>query len=174
MSVFPDLERFDLVLVENGAVLYDPVTRGQMLLGDPPPQALLNAFHRRKIPLLIGEVVVETWSAHRAGILRAIEEAGVPRELTYNKSSVLILPPGVHKGSGLLQALARFGIAPENAAGIGDAENDHALLEASGVAVAVPHAIPALKEQADYILSPVELIERILTPSATHASDRRG
>jgi hydroxymethylpyrimidine pyrophosphatase-like HAD family hydrolase len=98
----------------------------------------------------------------------------VPRELTYNKSSVLINPPGVHKGFGLLAALQQFGISPERTAGIGDAENDHELLAASGVAIAVPHAIPALKTRAHHILSPIELIARILSiPSATPASDRR-
>jgi hydroxymethylpyrimidine pyrophosphatase-like HAD family hydrolase len=125
------------------------------------------------VPLLIGDVVLETWSSHRNAITRAIEESGVPRDLTYNKSSVLILPPGVHKGYGLLAALKQFGISPANTAGIGDAENDHDLLAASGLAVAVPHAIPALKSRAHHILNPIELIARILaTPSATPAWDR--
>jgi hypothetical protein len=162
------------VIVENGAVLFDPLTGRQTLLAGPPPEPLLAALRRRNVPLLMGDVVLETWSSYGAAIAEAIEESGVPRELTYNKSSVLILPPGVHKGSGLLAALKQFGISPKNTAGIGDAENDHALLAASGFAIAVPHAIPALKSQAHHILSPIELIARILTiPNATPASDPR-
>jgi hydroxymethylpyrimidine pyrophosphatase-like HAD family hydrolase len=142
-----------------------------LLLAGPPPKALLHALRRRNVPLLAGEVILESWTSYSTAIDRAIEESGVPRELTYNKSSILINPPGVHKGFGLLAALRQFGIAPENTAGIGDAENDHGLLAASGVAVAVPHAIPALKRQAHHILSPIELIARILTPSVKPASD---
>jgi hydroxymethylpyrimidine pyrophosphatase-like HAD family hydrolase len=117
-------------------------------------------------------VILETWTSYSTAIDQAIKESGVPRELTYNKSSVLINPPGVHKGYGLLAALKQFGISPQNTAGIGDAENDHDLLAASGIAVAVPHAIPALKKRAHHILGPIELIARILTPSAKPASDQ--
>lgn len=172
-SVFSKLALFDLIVVENGALLYDPHSRLQTLLAPPPPQSLLDAFRRRNIPVLVGDVVLETWSSYLAPIHEAIEESGVPRDLAFNKSSVLILPPGVDKGSGLRAALGQLGISAEHAAGIGDAENDHALLAACGLAVAVPHAIPALKQQAGVILSPVELIGRILTPSEERASDLR-
>jgi hypothetical protein len=170
--VFPDFDFFDLIVVENGAVLYDPHTRTNTLLASPPPKALLDAFRRLGVPLLAGQVILETWSSYSSAIDRAIEESGVARGLTYNKSSVLINPPGVHKGFGLLAALRQFGISAENTAGIGDAENDHDLLAASGLAIAVPHAIPALKKRAHHILGPIELISKILTPSATPASDR--
>jgi haloacid dehalogenase-like hydrolase len=152
--------------------MYDPQTRLNTLLADPPPRALLEAFRRRGVPLLAGHVILETWTSYSTAIDQAIKESGVPRELTYNKSSVLINPPGVHKGYGLLAALKQFGISPQNTAGIGDAENDHDLLAASGIAVAVPHAIPALKKRAHHILGPIELIARILTPSAKPASDQ--
>jgi hydroxymethylpyrimidine pyrophosphatase-like HAD family hydrolase len=169
---FPDLDFFDLIIVENGAVMYDPHARRTTLLAGPPPKPLLDAFHRRGVPLLAGHVILETWSSYATAVDHAIEESGVPRELTYNKSSVLINPPGVHKGHGLLAALKQLGISPANTAGIGDAENDHELLAASGVAVAVPHAISALKKQAHHILSPSELVSKILTPIVKPASDR--
>jgi hydroxymethylpyrimidine pyrophosphatase-like HAD family hydrolase len=172
-SVFSKLALFDLVVVENGAVLYDPHVPLQTLLAPPPPQALLDALRRRSIPMLVGEVALETSSSYLIPIREAIEESGVPRDLAFNKSSVLILPPGVDKGSGLRAALGQLGISPEHAAGIGDAENDHALLAACGLAVAVPHAIPALKQQAGVILSAVELIGRILTPNEEHSSGLR-
>ena len=172
ISVFPDLELFDLLIVENGAVMFDPHARRNTLLADPPPKALLDALHRRSVPLLKGHVILETWTSYSSAIDRAIEESGVARHLTYNKSSILINPPGVHKGHGLLAALKHFGISPTNTAGIGDAENDHDLLAASGLAVAVPHAIPELKKRAHHILGPIELIAKILTPTAGPASDR--
>jgi hypothetical protein len=157
------------VIVENGAVLYDPHARRTTLLAEPPPAALMNALRRRKVPLLEGQVILETWTTYSTAIAQAIDESKTPRHLTYNKGSVLINPPGVHKGHGLLAALAQFGISAENTAGIGDAENDHDLLAASGLAIAVPHAIPELKKRAHHILGPIELISRILTPSAKPA-----
>jgi hydroxymethylpyrimidine pyrophosphatase-like HAD family hydrolase len=171
VTVFPDLHLFDLVIVENGAVLYDPHTQRNTLLAEAPPKALLEALRRRGVPLLAGHVILETWVSYATAIAHAIEESGVPRQLTYNKSSVLILPPGVHKGFGLFAALKLLGISPENTAGIGDAENDHDLLAASGIAIAVPHAIPELKLRAHHILGPIELISRILTPSVKPALD---
>ncbi len=114
-------------------------------------------------------MILETWTTHSTAIAQAIDESKTPRHLTYNKGSVLINPPGVHKGHGLLAALAQFGISAENTAGIGDAENDHDLLAASGLAIAVPHAIPELKRRAHHNLGPIELISRILTPSAKPA-----
>jgi hydroxymethylpyrimidine pyrophosphatase-like HAD family hydrolase len=127
-------------------------------------------LRRRGVPLLAGHVILETWSTYSTAVDQAIEESGVTRQLTYDKSSILINPPGVHKGSGLLAALKQLGIPASDTAGIGDAENDHELLESSGMAVAVPHAIPELKKKAHHIMGPVELISRILTPSATPAS----
>jgi hydroxymethylpyrimidine pyrophosphatase-like HAD family hydrolase len=164
VSVFPNLDVFDLIVVENGAVLYDPHVPTNTLLAEPPPHSLLDALRRGGVPLLTGHVILETWSSYAAAVDYAIEDSGVPRHLTYNKSSILINPPGVHKGHGLLAALQRFGISAKDTAGIGDEENDHEMLAASGVAVAVPHAIPELKLRAHHILGPIELISRILTP----------
>jgi hydroxymethylpyrimidine pyrophosphatase-like HAD family hydrolase len=173
LSVCPDLTVFDLVLVENGGVIYDPRTREETPLADAPPRQLVEAIRRRGVPMVVGRVVLETWSLYRNEIEDAIAETGVSRDLTFNKDAVIILPPGVNKGSGLVTALKQLGISTGQTAGIGDAENDHDLLAVCGLRVAVPRAIEALKAQAHLVLTPIELIDRILTPSAAPASDRR-
>jgi hydroxymethylpyrimidine pyrophosphatase-like HAD family hydrolase len=167
LTVCPDLTIFDLVLVENGAVLYDPTTREERPLADPPPQSLLDAFKRREIPVLVGRVVLETYATYHEAVQEALAETRVAREITFNNTAIIILPPGVHKGSGLVVALEQFGISLEQTAGIGDAENDHDLLAVCGLAVAVPNAIDALKKRAHVVLSPIELIDKILTPSSS-------
>jgi energy-coupling factor transporter ATP-binding protein EcfA2 len=44
-----------------------------------------------------------------------------------------------------------MGISPHNAVGVGDAENDHALLAACEAAVAVSNALPMLQNKADWV-----------------------
>src|SRR5581483_8290233 len=48
-------------------------------------------------------------------------------------------------------ALEQLGYSPHNVVGVGDAENDHALLSACECGVAVANALPVLKERADYV-----------------------
>lgn len=43
ISVFPRLDLFELVVAENGALLYQPSTREHKPLGDPPLPAFVAA-----------------------------------------------------------------------------------------------------------------------------------
>ena len=74
----------------------------------------------------------------------------------------------MNKASGLQAALAALGYSPHNVVGVGDAENDHTLLQLCEAGVAVQNALMSLKEDADLVTqSPhgegvTELIDRIL------------
>jgi hypothetical protein len=63
----------------------------------------------------------------------------------------MLLPPGIDKASGLAAALRELDLRPDGVVGVGDAENDHALLGLCGFAAAVANALPALKERAHYV-----------------------
>lgn len=65
----------------------------------------------------------------------------------------MILPAGVTKGTGVTDTLGRLGISPHSAIGVGDAENDHALLAACELGVAVANAVAPLAEHADLVLT---------------------
>jgi hydroxymethylpyrimidine pyrophosphatase-like HAD family hydrolase len=86
----------------------------------------------------------------------------------FNKGSVMVLPSGTNKATGLAVALGELGLSARDTVGVGDAENDHAFLAACGCAVAVANALPMLKERADLVTvgargaGVVELIERML------------
>ena len=95
--------------------------------------------------------ILATDEAFSERALTAIREAGVERTLVFNKGSLMLLPGGVTKGTGLLAALAALELSPRNVVAVGDAENDHAFLALAECAVAVAGAIPALKERADYV-----------------------
>src|SRR5262249_33658503 len=91
--------------------------------------------------------------------------AGVERALVFNKGSLMLLPGGTTKGTGLLAALASMELSPHNVVAVGDAENDHAFLAPAECAVAVANAIAALKGRADHVTARgngagvIELIE---------------
>jgi energy-coupling factor transporter ATP-binding protein EcfA2 len=63
----------------------------------------------------------------------------------------MILPSGINKATGLKAALAELGLSPHNTLGIGDAENDHALISACELGIAVGNALPLLQERADFV-----------------------
>ena len=60
-SVFPDVALFDLVVAENGGVLYDPRRPVHWPLAAPPPAEFLARLRARGVdPLAVGEVIVAT------------------------------------------------------------------------------------------------------------------
>jgi hydroxymethylpyrimidine pyrophosphatase-like HAD family hydrolase len=146
------LGNFDLIVAENGAVLHDPLTGEVRGLGTPPPEKFVAELQRRGVtPLSIGASIVATREPYEQLVIEVIKEMGLEHQVIFNKGAVMILPPGVNKASGLRVALAELRIDPANTVAVGDAENDHALLEMCGLAVAVTNAIPSLIEQADWV-----------------------
>jgi hypothetical protein len=63
---------------------------------------------------------------------------------------LLLLPPGVDKASGVMEALKELGVSRHNLVAIGDGENDLPLFAAAGHAVAVSNAGPEARRQADH------------------------
>ncbi len=176
--VFPHLQLFDRVVAENGALLFTPQTSEEQVLCAPPSQPFVDALRRRHVePLSVGRAIVATWEPHDATVLEVLRELGLELNVVFNKGAVMVLPSGVNKASGLDAALKSLGLSHHNAIGIGDAENDHALLARCQVAVAVANALPALKEAADIVTRGVrdagvrELIDELITDDL---ADRSG
>jgi hydroxymethylpyrimidine pyrophosphatase-like HAD family hydrolase/energy-coupling factor transporter ATP-binding protein EcfA2 len=151
-SVCPDVDRmFDAIVAENGALLYLPDRREVKALGEPPQLQLVEELRRRNVPFAVGTSIIATVEEHAAAALAAIRETGLERTLIFNKGSVMLLPGGVTKETGLAAALRTLELSHHNTVGIGDAENDHAFLAKCECAVAVADAVPALRERADYV-----------------------
>ena len=145
------LTSFDLVVGENGAVLHDPRSGETRGLGAPPPPHFVEEMVRRGVPLSVGISIIATVEPHEQAALEVIKELGLEHQLIFNKGAVMILPPGVNKASGLRVALEQLGIDPAETVAVGDAENDHALLEMCGLGVAVANALPSLQERAGWV-----------------------
>jgi hypothetical protein len=153
-SVCPELDAmFDLVVAENGALLYIPATREARVLGDAPEAALVDTLQRRGVPFDVGGAILATTAEYAEPTLAAIQEVGVERALVFNKGALMLLPGGMTKGTGLTAALNLTQLSAHNLAGIGDAENDHAFLAMCECAAAVADAVPALQERADVVTS---------------------
>jgi hypothetical protein len=169
MSVFPQIDLFDLVVAENGALLYNPTSHEEKLLGSQPPEEFIKLLRDRGVdPLSVGRVIVATWHPNETKVLEAIRELGLELQIIFNKDAVMILPSGVNKATGLTAALNELGLSPDNTVGVGDAENDHAFLSLCACGVAVANALPMLKERADFVTAGargagvVELIDKMI------------
>jgi hydroxymethylpyrimidine pyrophosphatase-like HAD family hydrolase len=153
MTVHPDLDIFERVVAENGALLYRPSTKERRRLAEPPPPAFLAALRRRGVtPLAAGEVIVATREPHEAAVLETIRDLGLELQVIFNKGAVMVLPAGVNKATGLTAALAELKISPHNVVGVGDAENDHSFLKLCERSAAVGGALPAVRDTADLVL----------------------
>jgi HAD superfamily hydrolase (TIGR01484 family) len=167
-QIFPELNIFQRVVAENGALLYRPESREEKLLCEPPSEILLERLQELKVPFSVGRGIVASWEPHQDNILRAIRELGLELHLIFNKGAVMVLPSGVNKRTGLKAALDELGISPHNVVGFGDAENDHAFLAVCECAVAVANALPTVKQRADVVTTAshgagvVEIIEQLL------------
>ncbi|HUQ29829.1 MAG TPA: HAD family hydrolase [Usitatibacter sp.] len=151
LDIFKPIEIFDRVVAENGALLYRPSTGERVELGEPPPQELIDLLRERGVPISVGASIVATVEPHETVVLQTIRELGLERPVIFNKGAVMILPPGINKATGLKHALAELGLSARNLVAGGDAENDHALLEAAEYSVAVANAITTLKQSADRV-----------------------
>lgn len=154
MRTFPRLRVFDLVVCENGALLYDPQTESETLLAPPADAALVARLLQRQVPLSVGRSIVATVKPYEMQVLAAIRDLALEHKITFNKDAVMVLPAGVTKATGLRAALSVLDIPIEQCVGIGDAENDHTFLMACGCAVAVANALPSLIHEADLVVGP--------------------
>jgi hydroxymethylpyrimidine pyrophosphatase-like HAD family hydrolase len=169
-SVFTQLDVFDLIVAENGALLYHPSTRDEKLLGKILPVAFVERLRQSGAhPLSVGRGIVATVRPYEAAVYRAIHDLGLDLQVIFNRESVMTLPVGVDKSTGFRAVLAELGLASASVVGFGDAENDLAFLSLCGFSVAVANAIPSLKERVHLVTSGedgagvVEVLQKLLT-----------
>jgi hypothetical protein len=63
-------------------VLVEPATGQEILLGDAPPPAFVEALRRRKVnPLSVGRSIVATWEPNEKIVLDAIRDLGLELQI---------------------------------------------------------------------------------------------
>src|SRR5690242_20437315 len=90
-NVFPALELFDRIVVENGSLLYNPATREEKPLAEEPPREFINRLKKTGVPFSVGRGIVATVEPHETTVLKAIKELGLEWQVIFNKSSVMVL-----------------------------------------------------------------------------------
>jgi hydroxymethylpyrimidine pyrophosphatase-like HAD family hydrolase len=179
-SVCPILDRFEWVVAENGALLHRPADDTTRLLCEPASAALVESLRRFQLSWLsVGQAIIATVEPNEIIVLEEIKRLGLELQVIFNKGSVMVLPSGVNKATGLTALLEKAGVAADAVIGVGDAENDHAFLECCGIGVAVANALPMLKERADFVTKGArgdgvaELIDLILADDLSGIRRRR-
>ena len=180
IEVFPELNICDVVVAENGAVLYWPHDQKEEILGEAPTREFIAEMELHQVlPYSIGRVIFATWRPHETIVLEVIQRLGLGYQIIFNKKAVMVLPGAINKATGLAKALERLQLDGDHCVGVGDAENDFAFLDICGVAAAVDNALDSLKSRCDLVLSKdhgsgvEELIEQMLADDLQYLGRRR-
>jgi soluble P-type ATPase len=147
-----ELSDFDAIVGENGAVLEFPSRARRAVLSHPPAPVFLDELRRRRVPYVVGSSVVETDGGAAPVVLDVLHTLQLPLVLAFNRGRLMVLPPAVAKSTGLREALRSIRVSLHNTIAIGDAENDHDMLDACEVGVAVAWGSPALMAVADEVI----------------------
>lgn len=156
LSVIPELGPFnelcEAIVAENGATIYYPGTDRVDTPFGKLASEVVQKLKKLDIDVDFGEAIAATWVPHDRLVLDCLAQTGYAATVEYNKGAVMVLPPGATKGSGLKLALEELGYSTRNVLACGDAENDRSMFEQADLAVAVPNAIPAIRDLADTVL----------------------
>ncbi len=153
LDICDDLDVFDLAVVENGALVYNPATGKQRLLAPTLPRRFVAALRSQGVtPLSVGRAILSTWDPYESVVVRTIHEMELDLQIIFNKHSVMVLPVGVNKATGLAVALDELGETAEATVAVGDAENDLVMLGMAGRGVAVGNALASVKQRADLVM----------------------
>jgi HAD superfamily hydrolase (TIGR01484 family) len=151
-EIFPQHTLFDLIVAENGALIYEPSIMKEYLLGEAPPPSFVEELKKLNVkPLSVGRVIIATWEPHENDVLEAIKRAGIEHQVIFNKGAVMVLPPGVNKATGLQAALQHIKFSFHNLVAVGDAENDNAMLQVAECSVAVANALQSVKDLSAFV-----------------------
>ncbi|MCC7033216.1 MAG: HAD family hydrolase [Acidobacteria bacterium] len=147
-----ELTIFDAIVGENGAVLEFPARGRRAVLARPPAPVFLEQLTQRGVPFVVGSSIVETDGGAAPVVLEVLHRLQLPLVLAFNRGRLMILPPAIAKSTGLREALRSIRVSLHNTIAIGDAENDHDMLDACEVGVAVGWGSAALKAVADEVV----------------------
>ena len=152
IDVFPDLSAVDFVVAENGGYAYSPAEDRGWLLAPALDPSLVEALRDGGVsPLYVGDAIVSTLEPCLAVVNEVVSRHPAGYAVIRNRESLMMLPHGIDKGSGLTAALELLGVSYQTTAAVGDAENDISLIAAARLGVAVGDAVDALKAAATLV-----------------------
>lgn len=156
LYVCPQAKIFDLIVAENGAILYFPSQEKVEYLAKLPPIEFIAQLMQHRIPFYQGRVLTKVLRIFVEKVNALIDEFKFPLHIICHKNDGLILPLGMNKAKGLEKALLHFDITSDGVIAVGDAANDLDFLDFCGFKVAVGNAEDAVKVKADWIATSSE------------------
>ncbi|MEO1377686.1 MAG: HAD family hydrolase [Cyanobacteria bacterium J06635_10] len=156
LRVCPQVKIFDLIITENGAILYFPNQDKIELLASKPPIEFIAQLMHHSIPFHQNTILATVRRRFVEKVNALIDEFQFPLHLICHKDYGLILPTGINKAKGLEKALLHLNITKNQVIAVGDAENDLDFLDFCGFKVAVGNAEDAVKKKADWIATKEE------------------
>jgi phosphoglycolate phosphatase (TIGR01487 family) len=144
-----ELGFMDALVCENGAVLWFPNDDRVSRLGDGSlaRSLLLDSG----IPFEAGEVVASVNAHYEKELRAALAAHRTGLSCESNRGTIMVLPEGIDKASGVREALAQLGRPGLGLICIGDGENDLSLFSMASFGVATAEAVDSLKEAADFV-----------------------
>ena len=139
----------DVIVAENGAIVYLSGVGRIIQLGSLPPERFLDELRATGVPFHTGAVIVATRKQYANQLLHLIHRFGIDAQLIYNRNDVMLLPSSINKATGIRRALDIMGRSEHNMVAFGDAENDIPMLMSAAVGVAAQDSIPAVLALAD-------------------------
>jgi len=139
----------DSFVAENGCIGYANGLK-HFIARVEGRELMLDQLRELGVPFDAGEVVVSVHRSFEPQVNRAIE--GFPYlHAVRNVDSLMILPGGVSKATGIKWLMGVYGLTTEEMACIGDAENDLEMRGLCALMGAVANALPAVKQESDYV-----------------------
>jgi len=139
------------LVAENGAIVFLPQSGTKRVLGSLEAERIRGSLESLEGQLEVGEVIVATKRWNEVTVREELERAGITANIAYNRDSLMVLPVGVDKGSGVLEAVKMLGLGEDGLACIGDGENDAPLLRVADFSAAVANAVDEAKQVADVV-----------------------
>ena len=174
----------DVVICEEGTILYDCKTHVRQIFGDlsdinilkqnlsawlPTCDIPKEAHHDKQIILALDRNPRGNLDDFVEEVRSILKEKNLNLNITRSDEMINIMPLGIDKGFTLRKFLSAEKINPDSVVAIGDSINDLSVFESVGFSVAVHNATDKLKQHANFIctkdngLGVCELIDMILT-----------
>jgi HAD superfamily hydrolase (TIGR01484 family) len=85
-NAFGPLDVFDMVVAENGALLFDPAGREETALCEPPSPALVDRLRQVGVkPLSVGRTIIATWEPNETIVLEAIRALSLEYNIIFKQ-----------------------------------------------------------------------------------------
>ncbi|MCD1294426.1 haloacid dehalogenase [Methanocella sp. CWC-04] len=150
-DIFDDMGHFlDSFVAENGCVGFFE-DRKHFLCEEVDRDKLLKRLERKNVPYDAGDVVVSVHHGYGKELDESLKSMENMFHVIKNVDSLMVLPYGVSKGTGVKWLSGLYGVSATETACIGDAENDLEMREYCCMLGAVSNALPSMKEKADYV-----------------------